>query len=229
MLHRSKFEFVCLVLVSVAVVSGQQANNCSVQDTKPDPKVQKYILKTCIVGQFAGYLTTVPQAKYLAIEDGTVDVTESRCGDDKLTPKLVVNFKCGNIHLTFNRNNANQTFVESITGTYTDKNSTVTFSNSTPAFTTSAPGHYYKCDAEQTVSFHTVSLTLKNMALEVYRNVSGTDFYQIPDDCYLDSQPVSNVVRIGVGVALLALVAIVIVAYFVGRRRWAERSTYESV
>lgn len=70
---------------------------------------------------------------------------------------------------------------------------------------------------------------LSNFALEAFRNANGNDFYQIPEECALDSGPVSDLVRVGVGVCLIALVAIVLIAYFIGRRRWSERSSYESV
>lgn len=166
------------------MVSQQHEYRCSVQDTKPDPEVRNYTFHSCIVAQFAGYFTTVPEGKYLPIKNGMVDQTDSTCG--KPNPVLVINFHCGVLRIAFNRDTYHQIYVESITGVFEDKNSTVHFSNTTESFKTSDISHYYECEAEQTLNSTGVTLTLKNMALEVYRNSSSTEFYKIPDKCSLD-------------------------------------------
>lgn len=211
---------------------------CVATTTKPTPAVEKLNFKSCIVMQFASFLD-LGQGKYLEIKNPTViqDANAtSKCDNSTalppVDPKLVIDFECGSLAFDISHTNDSKTFVKAINGHYNLVNATnVTFSNSTPSFFTTLSGHYYKCNAEQTIQLGKPNLTLvlSNFAFEAYRTASGTDFYQIQEECPLDSEPVSDLVRIGVGVCLVALVAIVLIAYFIGRRRWSERSSYESV
>jgi hypothetical protein len=209
----------------------------NVTSSKPSPTQQSYVFNTCIVTKFAGYLS-MGSDKYFELKDGVVNKQLSQCettptaNSTGKNPKLVIDFgACAQLDFEFG-NEGKMVFVKSINGFHHFANqANVTFANSTRMFETSSKDHYYKCNAEQTVKFNETGdqLVLSNVAFEVYRNVSGTDFYKMPEECALDSSQVSDLVRIGVGVCLVALVALVLIAYFVGRRRWAERSTYESV
>lgn len=233
--------YLTVVTMFIGFVVGQQAlqqqnlaaPTCDYTTTKPTPETKKYVFQSCIVAQMATYLS-FPDGKYLLLNNGSVDVNSSKCDVSinmtKTEPMLVVKFDCGTLSFNINHTNDSKTYVAAISGQYTTNASTTTFSNSTPTFSTTQSGHYYKCNAEQVIPVKpTTNLVVSNFALEAYRTVPGTDFYQIEEECPLDSQPVSDLVRIGVGVCLIALVAIVLIAYFIGRRRWSERSSYESV
>lgn len=233
----------CLVVASVFLcfVAAQQQNQvCQVKTAKPSAKTEKYHVNqgntnttnACTVLQFAGYFE-VGSGQYVELNNSTVS-NKSSCSPDS---KVVIQFDCGELAFVIGQTNDTRTFVKETTGNlHLANNTTTQYTNSTPDFYSSQKGHSYKCSSEQKRPLTlinggnlTYSLILSNFLLEGFRNVSGTEFYQTPDECGLDSQPVSDLVRIGVGVCLVALVAIVLVAYFIGRRRWSERSSYESV
>lgn len=208
---------------------------CTSMATKPTAQVKKYEFKSCIIAEFALYVN-LNQGQYLELNNGTVNINSSRCENgtapNQVDPMLVIDFECATLSLTISHTNDSRTFVKAIAGEYHFNSTNTTFTNTTGLFYTSQSGHYYKCKSEQPIVVKQnpeASLVLSNFAYEAFRNTQGKDFYQIPEECPLDSMPVSDLVRIGVGVCLVALVAIVLVAYFIGRRRWSERSSYESV
>lgn len=246
MMSKSPIAIILIVTLSCYLSAAQQpavpnadqvgATNmtCSNTTTKPTPTVSDYKYQTCIVMKFAAYLQ-IGENLYVELKNGKVNNSNSRCENitakPEITPKIEVNFDCGTIVFDI-AHNSSSTYVSGVSGYYTGhNNATIRFADISPRFATSQSGHYYKCNAEQAIAFMggNTSLVLSQVAIEAYRNSNGTDFYQIQEECSLDSQPVSDLVRIGVGICLVALVAIVLVAYFVGRRRWAERSSYESV
>lgn len=228
----------CLTLAQNVLIDPK----CMANTTKPIPEPQKYTFKednstiTCLMAQFSAYI--MANGKYYNLMNGKEDKSSSNCGKT-LPAKLVVDFDCsGSIQFAISTSTTNPTYIASIDGQYSDGNLTHTFSNNSVAniFHTTQSGHYYKCDTEQPIVMklnnstnETVTLVLSNFALEAFRTVSGNDIYQVPEECVLDSSSASDLVRIGVGVCLVALVAIVLIAYFIGRRRWSERSSYESV
>lgn len=212
---------------------------CKLAKEKPSPTVQNFHLFTCIVAKFAAYIR-IGENDYLQLAKGVVNEKLSNCpsdGNKTENPKLVVDFECGQLEFQITKNDT-QIFVKSINGQYKVDETLKTFSNTSELFVTTQTGHYYKCNSEQAVILRpgiagdvnqTYQLMLSNFAYETYRSTSGTDFYKIAEECTLDSGPFSDGVRIGVGVCLIAFVAIILIAYFVGRRRWSQRSSYESV
>lgn len=235
---------VILFYLVIDIVGAQQAQQpllapssqvCQPLTTKPAAKVEKYHFNqgnstnSCIVAQFAAHFEVGP-GQYIELNNSSVSTNISSC------QKLVIQFDCGELEFGIGQTvNDSRTFVNAINGKLQlVANTTQLFSNSTPTFY-SSKDHSFKCTAEQKIPLQTQNstqkyeLVLSNFILEAFRNATGTEFYQTPDECTLDSQPVSDLVRIGVGICLVALVAIVLVAYFIGRRRWSERSSYESV
>lgn len=213
--------------------------NCSTVTTKPSPAVAKYSVgpTNCTLLQFAGYLT-VGQGQYIELKNGQVNHNTSTCPTNGSSSVVIIDYPCAQLAFNIATNNS-QVYVAAINGFYqvTTNNGTLKtpFYNATSLFAASQENHY-KCNAAQSVSLKlveapttSVTMEVSNFALESYRNTNSSDFYKAAQDCDLDSQPVSDLVRIGVGVCLVALVAIVLVAYFVGRRRWSGRSSYESV
>lgn len=201
---------------------------CSLVTTKPEPKITKVFVEPCINAQLAAYIA-VNNTHYFEFKNGSVGKNsrcESKVNGTTIDPRLVINYDCGELEFEIARDHTS-TFVKAINGFYMNSYS---FSNSTPMFRVNDSGHYYQCNSEQPILVHKdTHLVLSNLAIEAYRNTNSTNFYQIPEECSLDVQPVSDLVRVGVGICLVALVAIVLIAYFIGRRRWSERSSYESV
>ena len=68
-----------------------------------------------------------------------------------------------------------------------------------------------------------IKVVFKEVEVQVGSSEHGTDL----TSCHIDDD-VNDMIPIAVGAALLALVAIVLVAYFVGRRR-SRRLAYQSV
>lgn len=227
-------KYFILLLSACCLAAAQQ---CAETTVKPKPSVGKYHVnvanttRPCLVAQMSAYIT-LGQGHYLSLDNGTVNTNSSQCGSATEDAKLVLKFDCGLLGFTIShQNDSTVTFVKSIAGHYNISNQSVDFLNVTQLFNTTQSGHYYKCNAEQIVgnTNQNSTLVLSNFAYEAYRDVPGTDFYGVPEECPLDAQPVSDLVRVAVGICLIALVAIVLVAYFIGRRRWSERSSYESV
>jgi hypothetical protein len=230
------------VAAAAAAAPTPPANaTCTTSSTKPNTAPESHVFATCIVTKFSAYLSVAPN-KFVELKNGKVEssnTTKSHCENSNnasaSNPKLVVAFDCAELELEFEK--FNETGVEvyavkSINGQFTYDNETVIFTNATGSmFKTTTAGRYYKCNSEQNVvnAGGQQQLVLSNLAYEVYRTASGTDFYRLPEECALDSSSVNDLVRIGVGICLVALIALVLVAYFVGRRRWSERSSYESV
>lgn len=211
-------------------------NTCNVTTSKPNSAAQSYAFKTCVVAKFAAYYTLGPN-QYVELKNGKVDETSSKCeanatdGKPAVNPEITIKFDCGELHFVISKSQT-QVFVQAIQGKINANGTTTDFANSTASglFSTAAD-HHYKCNTEQSVEAqdNKTSLVLSDFSYEAYRSATGTEFYKITEECALDSSQVSDLVRIGVGICLFALVALVLVAYFVGRRRWAERSSYESV
>lgn len=222
--------------------------NCTTNSTKPTPPVGSFDFKnknlttTCLNAKFSTYIV-LQSGQYVNLMAGnTSNTNRSDCGaeDGKKPAQLVVEFDCGSISFTIGSNSTHPTYISSLDGKFNMNGKEQSFSNNTIAdlFHTTLSGHYFKCNAEQPIQIqlnglvapnNTATLMLSNFALEAFRNVNGNNFYQIPEECAADSGPVSDLVRVGVGISLIALVAIVLIAYFIGRRRWSERSSYESV
>ena len=92
-------------------------------------------------------------------------------------------------------------------------------SNGTASF-----GLQYSCKGQvETETLHGTKVVFKEVDVQVGSSQHGTHLTSCPAD-----EDVNDMIPIAVGAALLALVAIVLVAYFVGRRR-SRRLAYQSV
>lgn len=236
----AKFAKTSMSVVAIAVLMISSAvcqdildtTNATCNLTKTTPSTHKNTFtynNNCMIVEFSAYLK-LPNETFVAIENPKVN-DESVCGDNSTPAKLVIDFDCGSLALQFKRNDS-FTFVQAINGQFRlPTNPNATFSNSSELFKTNELGHYYKCESKQEIlnANKTQALMLSHIAFEVFRTTNSSAFTETADICLMDTQPASDLVRIGVGVCLVALVAIVLVAYFVGRKRWAERMSYETV
>ena len=107
-------------------------------------------------------------------------------------------------------------------------NQTVDFTNH--LFVVNGTDTKYECKAETTsdvslVADRKAKVTFKDVQIDAFR--SAADTHKSLTVCAAD-EDVNDMIPIAVGAALLALVAIVMVAYFIGRRR-SRRLAYQSV
>lgn len=174
----------------------------------------------CLLAKFAAHLKIGDN--YLDLTNGTVNDKVSTC------QKLTVDFACGQLHFEVDKNDT-QIIEKGVAGFYKINGTETIISNSTNLFIVPITS-YFRCDSEQVIVVgNSTKLVLTNFAFEGYRNSTDFGFSKKSQSCLQDAQTYSDWVRVAVGICLVALVAIVLVAYFVGRRRWSERSSYESV
>ncbi|KAF6038800.1 LAMP5 [Bugula neritina] len=93
-------------------------------------------------------------------------------------------------------------------------------------------GNYYSCDSSTNISLNKdVSLSMKSVKLQVFRNKNETGFYGEENKCSSGSpdNPVDTVIPIVVGCVLGGLVIIVVIGYIIGRRRARAQNNYETL
>jgi len=87
-------------------------------------------------------------------------------------------------------------------------------------------GNSYLCSNTETVPLMNVSMEIFQIHLQAYGS-EGSENFGTAEECEADDK-VNDMVPIAVGCCLLALVVIVLIAYFVGRRRSRQKG-YQSV
>lgn len=229
-----------------------QPAECKPVPTRPAQLTQKYVVRdapngtVCLLAEFSStiFLNTTTPGQYIDLGKGTLNTTNSKCDSTTGTASLVVDFECGQVQ--FKVSGTQTVAVEDIHGFYNTTISNIKkhyiFHHEQPIFNTTKTGFYYRCNSDQYISLDVikpplspepvptgVSLLLSNLGFDAFGSTNSEDFYKPAEVCSLDSGPVNDLVPIAVGACLAALVVIVLIAYFVGRRRWSERSTYESV
>ncbi|KAL8559243.1 hypothetical protein ACOMHN_040367 [Nucella lapillus] len=92
----------------------------------------------------------------------------------------------------------------------------------------STKGGSYKCDAQETETLSNgVEFKTSKLQFKAFNTNNSTDFNKDVSECSADDES-NSIVPIAVGAALAGLVAIVLIAYLIGRRR-SRRQGYESV
>jgi len=99
------------------------------------------------------------------------------------------------------------------------------FTNSTKLFTVKT-GNSYMCKSKSDVHLGNVTIQFLEMHVQAFLTKDETNF-GAAEECDADDK-VSDVVPIAVGVALAALIIVVLIAYLVGRRR-SRQNGYQSV
>lgn len=184
--------------------------------------------------------------------NASIDLDSSSCGDPKTvsTEKIVIRFEkeehtSANLSLTFNKTEDGSIFVEEVkldfvatedlmpgldTKLYGKTMSSV--KNELSLFKV-ASVHSYVCSAAQSAKLDSqegritgVQIEFTDSKVEAYINESNKGNFDSEIDC--KSADISDVVPIAVGAALAGLVVIVLIAYFIGRRR-SRRLAYQSV
>jgi len=88
----------------------------------------------------------------------------------------------------------------------------------------------YLCDAEVKINQNDNTVAFGSAHIDSFRTEKNTGKEPVYRDA-VDCKPkddINDMVPIAVGIALLALVVIVLIAYFIGRRR-SRRLAYQSV
>ncbi|XP_076453996.1 lysosome-associated membrane glycoprotein 1-like [Babylonia areolata] len=89
-------------------------------------------------------------------------------------------------------------------------------------------GGSYKCNAQQTETLNNgIKFETANLQYKAFNNDNSTSFNDNVTECSADDTS-NSIVPIAVGAALAGLVAVVLIAYLIGRRR-SRRQGYESV
>lgn len=247
-----------LFCIVALVFNMQQVANCAnateecvALTNKPKPVIGHYALNdtgtnqnvTCILAQFSA-LIEIEQDRYIALNNGTVNRTLSRCGIHSSThfAKLVIDYECGHqIGLAFGSSADGETYLASLDGTYNVSNTNkLTFSNSTVgSIFTSEAGYHYQCNAEQAIhlKFNLVEnmtnpnmLYLSNVAFEVFRIAQSQNFNTSPQLCSLDSESSNMVLYVVVTcitVFILASFVAIPVYYFIRKRNQAAETPYQ--
>jgi len=214
--------------------------------TEPTPAEEKYFVndtatgEVCILADFAAQIlityentAKVKQTATLNVVNATVDQSTSKC--DVNSSRLELAFGVNRLVLHFINEN-NEKYVDRMNLTYVPSKVlfpghpkigtpvTTEFVNLTLFKTTDNQSYSCKADtAKNDVDDTIVNFTA--VQVESFRKSKDQTFSQA-QDC--STEKVSDLVPIAVGCALLALVLIVLIAYFIGRRR-SRRLAYQSV
>jgi len=216
------------------------------------PAAESYVVSsndkdnlTCVMAEFAAQFvieyTNVNNENvttYLDVVDAKADPANlciNKVNETKLEPQnLVVLFGANKLTLRFVQVDGYR-YVDTVALSYTPdpKNFPgypnlgpieVTFENQT-LFKVSG-NKSYLCKAETTLSDGQVTVNFDSVHVDSFR-VDKDNSYRQNYECQTDTD-VNDMVPIAVGIALLALVVIVLIAYFIGRRR-SRRLAYQSV
>jgi len=178
--------------------------------------------------------------EYISIRDAVVEDDDGKklfCPDDlNTTTSLTLKLKFNNTNrlgLTFIRTDPgsnNEThYLKEISLKYPGPTDLVVVNH--PLFIVNGTHRSYQCNSETSVVEsdtkinRTIKIIFREVVIDAFRaDKDARNSFQV---CPLD-EDVSDMIPIAVGAALLALVAIVLVAYFIGRRR-SRRLAYQSV
>lgn len=220
-----------LMVASVfALADPKMDPKCQVDSTSNVTKPQHYNFKNCILAEFIAQIDLGPQ-QIIHLVNGSVNEKETECGPDN--SNLIIDFDCAQLKFSFFKKDG-RFYLADIAGMFnysTSPSTNITVINVSNLDTkiNVSDSSLYKCSTTQKfpiVEGSNTTLTLTDVKLEAFRDTSKESFYKSESQCYLDD---SDWVRYAVFICLASLVAIVLVAYFIGRRRWSERSSYESV
>lgn len=196
---------------------------------------------TCLIVQFAAQLNFT----YPTIDNKTENVLYNipsknftytgDCGNGTTPQQFVVLWNDSSLLLRFEQNTTDSRFglSEIVLGINPSndfpnaKNETFRLYHVGNVFNTPLHHSYYctkvqtlNLTANETSTIPIASLRLSHVQLEAYHTTEGTHFSQA-NDC--DAIDTPDIVPIAVGIALTALVAVVLIAYLVGRRRAQAR------
>ncbi|XP_015929016.2 lysosome-associated membrane glycoprotein 1 [Parasteatoda tepidariorum] len=163
------------------------------------------------------------QVDYILLRP-TASSDGSKCNTSDGTELLLLKDVDYNIIFVFEKSSDN-IYVKNTSFTYYLPFSTETFTNDSHFYEVKA-GNSYLCKTPSDVILGNATMEVLSIHLQAFGAEHNKDFGSA-EECGADS-PINDVVPIAVGVALLALVIVVLIAYLVGRRRSRQRG-YQSV
>jgi len=211
------------------------------------PNAEDYVLKgkdnvTCIMAHFGAQFvipyTNVAKESVIAnlnVANGTVGDASSPCDVNATSLDLVVNFADGNTAtFTFVKDGDNR-YVKTVALAYKPDQKNFPGFNGTDlqhlkfenqSLFSVKGDQSYKCKDDEGHGPDDAAVKFGDVQVDAFRTATDAKFRQA-FECAADEQ-VNDLVPIAVGCALLALVVIVLIAYFIGRRR-SRRLAYQSV
>lgn len=229
-----------LVALACLLSMASASNGTCVMNATTDQKAQVQLFSTpCVILQMSARLKI--GSEYILLQNGTVDAntTSTDCSTDH--EQVTIQFPCAHLEFLFklNKTEGNMRSLEQIAGTFVDtvghKNMTIDLTQHILDFPEATN---YRCTSEQALNITLNNAGVKTSGLLLLSNVKIDAFRQKvnPNSNTFDltsdhvcNQDSSDWVPIVVFICLVAMIVIVLVAFFVGRRRWSERSSYESV
>ncbi|XP_031628348.1 flocculation protein FLO11-like [Contarinia nasturtii] len=213
-----------------------------------EPKSAKYYVEennvTCILVEFAAQLNiSYGKDQYVLYNLPSNDKfvqTDGKCGNETTEQNLVViwtvNHEMNTLNLTFNLNTTSKPKEYSLTKAVFNLSSSIIPDN-TERLVLYHVGDFF--ETRQTRSYHcgraqklnltknadpksevVGNVTLSHVFMEAYRSANDQKFSESLD---CDAINTPDIVPIAVGIALIALVVVVLIAYLVGRRRAQSR------
>ncbi|GFX20064.1 lysosome-associated membrane glycoprotein 1 [Trichonephila clavipes] len=159
------------------------------------------------------YIVLLPNATSTGNCNATNNTQELRLIDSEYSLSMV-----------FGKDSTNA-FCKNITFSYTLPDSSGIEYNDTHLYPVKL-GNSYMCSSTESVSLRNVTMEVFHIRIQAFGSPGNKDF-GTAEDCEADNK-VNDIVPIAVGIALLVLVIIVLVAYFIGRRRSRQKG-YQSV
>ncbi|GFQ74867.1 lysosome-associated membrane glycoprotein 1 [Trichonephila clavata] len=159
------------------------------------------------------YIVLSPNATSTGNCNATNDTQELKLTDSEYTLLMV-----------FGKDSTNA-FCKNITFSYTLPESSGMEYNDTHLYPVKL-GNSYMCSSTESVSLKNVTMEVFHIRIQAF-GTPGNKGFGTAEDCEADNK-VNDIVPIAVGIALLVLVIIVLVAYFIGRRRSRQKG-YQSV
>ncbi|XP_072251515.1 lysosome-associated membrane glycoprotein 2 isoform X1 [Leuresthes tenuis] len=188
--------------------------------TLPTPQVGKYSLKTdqngttCLLANFGVRIGFKQNEKYQEMNFETNGTQSSGfCGTN--SSELVLVSDDITIKLTF-ANDMKKFRLHALNVTAKTSSGVFVEANTNLSLWEAAVGSSYMCNKEQNYTI-TSLLTIYTFSLQVQPFGVTKDVFSTAEECLGDGE--SFLVPIAVGVALLVLILIVLLAYFIGRKR----------
>lgn len=178
----------------MSMVSASNLNQCELTKTIPIPETYKFRVeglwpdRWCIVASFAAYLK-LDRDRYIKLGKGIVSKEFSFCPNQFNDSYIAVDYDCGhlNLHMTRNIDGSFQ-----VSHAYGAINHGPMGMGIPEAMVTEKVNHSYRCVSDQMIPIvanresDSMSLIIQDVTLEVYRDESEPDFYQLQDRCYAD-------------------------------------------
>ncbi|XP_062380198.1 lysosome-associated membrane glycoprotein 2 isoform X1 [Sardina pilchardus] len=196
----------------------------------PNPQTGDYTLKpnvnasACIMAKMGLQIIFKPGSDSLSFNvDPKAMTVSGSCGSNGTDSVLIL--QSDTIYMTFGFSNVSNRFhLHSLNVNGTAGGLNFTDGNSSLSLWEASVGSSYMCKKEQKDDI-TSSLTLNTFELQIQPFAVEDNKFSTVEDCQADAE--SYIVPIAVGAALAALILIVLVAYFIGRRR-NQAQGYES-